>query len=79
MNPFNIVLIAGLLSGVDTPETIQPVSPFNHLDADANGVITRNEVRYIPKLYREYEEIDADASGTIDKIEFSAFELEVTD
>ena len=76
MTSLTLLLISALLSPVEEAQTDENISPFNHLDADANGVITREELEFIPQLYQEYESIDADESGTIDKVEFSAFEVE---
>lgn len=58
---------AALAAGMDTAE-------FDALDQNQDGQLSAEEVSQNPTLSEKWTEIDADASGTIDRSEFSAFE-----
>lgn len=58
------------------PETLQPRapgSPFGRLDSDRNGVLNRAEIAHELRRDDSYSDIDLDASGNVDPMEFDAW------
>jgi cellobiose-specific phosphotransferase system component IIB len=50
------------------------VPTFDELDKNLDGQLSVEEVSNAPQVSEQWTEIDADESGTVDRIEFSAFE-----
>jgi hypothetical protein len=48
---------------------------FGAADKDSDGVLTMEEANSVKGLTEAYDDVDANADGTIDKSEFSAFEI----
>lgn len=57
----------------DNPAQSQP---FEQLDRNADGVLSRLEAEPYRDLGEQFSEADADLDGRIDRAEFAAFELE---
>jgi hypothetical protein len=57
-------------AGDDKPD------PFNLLDHDSNGLISYSEANADPALSREFNDLDKDKSGELDKSEFAQFEAQ---
>lgn len=49
-------------------------SVFMTLDKDNNGMITKDEVSSVKKLMDDWNKIDTNRNGTIEKAEFAALE-----
>ena len=67
-----LVASFALASGVWAGE--KAMSGFDALDADKNGQLSAQEASAHQELTEKWKNVDADASGTIDRTEFSAFE-----
>ncbi|MBV1788310.1 hypothetical protein KQ940_09605 [Marinobacterium sp. D7] len=63
------MLVSGLALAGDAQ-----VSQFDALDQNKDGQLSTEEVSVNEELTEKWSAIDADESGTIDRIEFSAFE-----
>ncbi|WP_207062234.1 hypothetical protein [Motiliproteus sp. SC1-56] len=50
---------------------------FDRLDLDGNGRLTTLEVEQHHDIRKHWDQVDLDASGDIDLIEFSAFEAQM--
>jgi len=50
------------------------MSSFEALDQNKDGQLTATEASQNQELSKQWTEIDQDESGSIDKVEFSAFE-----
>ena len=48
---------------------------FDDLDQNQDGLVSAEEASGNPRLSDQWSKIDGDASGGIDKAEFSAFEM----
>ena len=51
------------------------LSSFEALDQNQDGTLTATEASQNRDLRKQWAEIDRDDSGTIDRVEFSAFEM----
>lgn len=63
------MMVSGLALAAETE-----VPGFESLDRNMDGQLSAEEVSGTPELSRNWTEIDTDESGTIDRVEFSAFE-----
>ena len=54
----------------------QNAKVFDKLDKNQDGVLSAAEASNSSSLSNKWTEIDADGSGAIDRVEFSAFETE---
>ena len=48
---------------------------FDDLDQNQDGLVSAEEASQNPRLSDQWNQVDGDASGDIDKAEFSAFEM----
>lgn len=49
---------------------------FSQLDADKDGVISRNEAAHSESLVEKWNDVDTNEDGQLNQAEFSAFEAE---
>jgi Ca2+-binding EF-hand superfamily protein len=66
--------MAGPLAYAGAPEQAKADVAFQALDQDKDGKLTAIEAKGNVELGRRWTEIDQDDNGTIDEVEFSAFE-----
>jgi len=62
-----------LVSGMALAAGTESAS-FETLDQNMDGQLTPDEVSSSPEVSERWTELDIDESGTIDRVEFSAFE-----
>ena len=53
---------------------LPPITPFDTLDKDGDGVLNRSEFAHEMSPKDSYSKVDANANGVIDRDEFDAFE-----
>jgi len=53
---------------------LPPITPFDKLDKDGDGVLNRSEFAHVISPKDSYSKIDANANGVIDSDEFDAYE-----
>jgi sporulation protein YlmC with PRC-barrel domain len=53
---------------------LPPITPFDTLDKDGDGVLNRSEFAHKMSPRDSYSKVDANANGVIDRAEFDAFE-----
>ena len=53
---------------------LPPITPFDTLDKDGDGVLNRSEFAHEMSPKDSYSKVDANANGVIDRNEFDAFE-----
>jgi sporulation protein YlmC with PRC-barrel domain len=64
----------GAPAAVGTATRLPPITLFDKLDKDGDGVLNRSEFAHVISPKDSYSKIDANANGVIDRDEFDAYE-----
>jgi sporulation protein YlmC with PRC-barrel domain len=68
------VAVSGAAAVPTTSTRPEPITPFDRLDKDGDGVLNRSEFANQMSRTDSYSKIDQNANGVIDRVEFDAFE-----
>lgn len=71
-----VLLNLAVASAVTSPAGDNKPDPFNLLDHDSNGLISYSEAKSDPALTREFNDLDKNKDGELDKGEFAQFEAQ---
>jgi hypothetical protein len=71
-----VLLNLAVASAATPPAGDSKPDPFNLLDHDSNGLISYSEAQSDPALTREFNDLDKDKDGELDKGEFAQFEAQ---